>query len=137
MFDIIDKDGNIIENYEGKIYRFIMKNEDILYLVFDRENYELRAVALCIEYSTEELVRMINDPNGFGIPSNLNEFYKYENDTRDLKVTFYNPGGNSKGNALGGKIVLPTSWLKIIGLSENDRSIKVSFDGEEIRIKKR
>ena len=35
-----------------------------------------------------------------------------------------------------GRIILPTKWLNEMGISKENRSVEVFFNGEEIRIKK-
>lgn len=34
------------------------------------------------------------------------------------------------------RITLPMVWVKEVGLSQEDRQVEITFDGEEIRIRK-
>lgn len=136
MFDLIDSNGNIIESYEGKIYRYI-KGNSIFYLVYDKSSFKLRAIALDADYSTDELLEILKNPHKFGFPGTMQEYLKVENDVRDLKITMYHPCGNSKGNSIGAKLFIPPLWVKMLNISEDDRDVEVKFDGEEIRIKRK
>ncbi|CAM2972654.1 hypothetical protein HAHI6034_11795 [Hathewaya histolytica] len=51
---------------------------------------------------------------------------------RILNVSLVKSGSGSTT----GRVVLPSLWLKEMGISQEDRAVKVLFDGEEIRIMK-
>ena len=53
-------------------------------------------------------------------------------DSRKLNVTF---GKNGQGNT-STKITLPLPWLREMGVSEEHRQVKLSFDGKSIVIEK-
>lgn len=57
-------------------------------------------------------------------------------DKRIIKVIFNKSGGTAKGKAITNKITIPTSWIKNLGITEEDREVKASFDGEKILIEK-
>lgn len=136
MFDLIDENGNIIEDYEGKVYRYI-KGGSILYLIYDRVSFKLRAIALNVDYTSDELVQILKNPNKFEFPGTLQEYLKGENDIRDLKVTFYDSKGKSGGSSVGGKIFIPPTWSKLLGLDKDSRDVVATFDGEKIVIKRK
>lgn len=51
---------------------------------------------------------------------------------RILNVSLVKGGSGSTT----GRVILPITWLKEMGITKENRSIKVVFDGEEIRIMK-
>lgn len=52
--------------------------------------------------------------------------------TRRLKVLFTKGGSGSTTTRLG----LPSTWVREMGISENEREVEVMFDGEKITIQK-
>ena len=53
-------------------------------------------------------------------------------EVRKLKITLSRSGNGS----LSPRIVLPTKWIRDLGIGEENREMKVSFDGEKIIIEK-
>jgi hypothetical protein len=49
---------------------------------------------------------------------------------------FAKPGGTASKNALTSRITLPIAWVKEMGLSPEERDVKLIFENNEIRIKK-
>ena len=137
MLDFIDVFGNIIENQDTNIYSFYKEDSSVYYLLFSKNDYKLRAIALNLDYTNDELIEILKNPNKFGFPNSLHEFFSINEDRRDLKVTFYHPGGNARGDAIAGKVVLPTLWLKMLDLDKDNRDIEVMFDGQKIEIKRK
>lgn len=52
------------------------------------------------------------------------------------KMTITKPGGNSSKNAKTYRANIPTSWAKHLKITDEDRIIKMSFDGNKIIIEK-
>lgn len=46
------------------------------------------------------------------------------------------PGGNASKNAKTYKVNIPTAWAKEMEIAEEERTIKISFDGKKIVIEK-
>lgn len=57
-------------------------------------------------------------------------------DTRVYKLNIKRAGGNASKNAVAYKIDLPSTWLKIMGISPEERAVEISFDGNSIAIRK-
>lgn len=55
---------------------------------------------------------------------------------RQLKFTITRPGGNASKNSVGYKMAIPSSWAKAMGIKTDSRNVSVTFDGEQITIKK-
>lgn len=53
---------------------------------------------------------------------------------RSTKVNICNAGGTAKPGSKTYKITLPSSWIKKLGITQNDRQVQLSFDGEKITI---
>lgn len=53
---------------------------------------------------------------------------------RVAKVNISSAGGTAAKGAKTCKITLPTSWLEKLGVSEDQRELELSFDGERISI---
>lgn len=45
-------------------------------------------------------------------------------------------GGNASKNAVRYKVMLPSSWVKAMGISKNEPKMEISFDGKSVTIKK-
>lgn len=56
-------------------------------------------------------------------------------ETRELKVTFNKSGAGSQTN----RITIPTSWIREMDVTEDDRNVEVTFnkDNKTITIKKK
>lgn len=57
-------------------------------------------------------------------------------DVRNRKLSISKVGGNASERSKRASIGLPMPWLEKMGLDENARDIKMSFDGEKIIIEK-
>jgi hypothetical protein len=56
-------------------------------------------------------------------------------DNRIRKICITKAGGNASANSKRASISLPLPWLIQMGLSEDNRDVSMSFDGEKIVIK--
>lgn len=59
-----------------------------------------------------------------------------EKETRNVKLYVRNPGGNAGSTAKQYRVSLPTKWVKEMGITPEERSVTLSFDGSEISIRK-
>ena len=57
-------------------------------------------------------------------------------ETRILRCLINKAGGNSGAGSKTYRTTLPSAWIKEIGVSEEDRDLELTFDGEKIIIKK-
>lgn len=55
---------------------------------------------------------------------------------RILNVMFNRSGGNASKNSYSPKISLPKVWLDEMGVSLENRSVKLEFNGTDIKITK-
>lgn len=55
---------------------------------------------------------------------------------RILKVTFNKSGGTSSRNGITTRLTLPTSWVKELGITEDNREVKVVLTENKIVIEK-
>lgn len=55
---------------------------------------------------------------------------------RRLKVSFNKPGGLASKGAISARIALPKTWLDTMGICQAHRDVIVSFDGEQIKIRR-
>ena len=55
---------------------------------------------------------------------------------RMRKVSLRRCGGNASAGAKRYSIELPASWIKSMGVTPEDRSLELSFNGSEIAIRK-
>ena len=63
-------------------------------------------------------------------------FYIKENimkETRNLNISFCQNGKSTKQT---GRLVLPTNWLRLLGISESFRKVEVTYEDKSITIKK-
>ena len=55
---------------------------------------------------------------------------------RILKVSFNKSGGTAGKNGMTTRVTLPIKWVRNLGVTEEDREIKVKIDGNRIIIEK-
>lgn len=58
-------------------------------------------------------------------------------ETRILRCLINKAGGNSGAGSKTYRTTLPATWMKELGVSEADRELELTFDGEKIIIRKR
>lgn len=58
-------------------------------------------------------------------------------ETRNNRIIVGTAGGTAGKNAKTYKVSLPSVWLSEIGIGEDDRDVCLSFDGQQITIRKR
>ncbi|WP_407301664.1 AbrB/MazE/SpoVT family DNA-binding domain-containing protein [Clostridium botulinum] len=56
---------------------------------------------------------------------------------RVLNISFNKSGGNSSRNSMTTRLTLPTSWIKKLGITEQDREVIVKIEGDKIIIRKK
>lgn len=64
------------------------------------------------------------------------EHFKNISETRTLRCIVGKAGGNAGTNSLNYKISIPSAWAAALGVSLEDRELKLTFDGEKIIIEK-
>ena len=57
-------------------------------------------------------------------------------ETRILRCLINKAGGNSGAGSKTYRTTLPSAWMKELGVTEADRDLELTFDGEKIIIKK-
>lgn len=55
---------------------------------------------------------------------------------RKAKILFNKSGGTAGKEGITNRVTLPTKWIKEMGLTEDNREVFISFDGEKITIQK-
>ena len=55
---------------------------------------------------------------------------------RKAKILFNRSGGTAGKGGITNRVTLPTKWIKEMGLTEDNREVFISFDGEKITIQK-
>ena len=55
---------------------------------------------------------------------------------RIAKVSFNKSGGNAKGNGITNRVTVPTKWIKQLGITEENREIKLILDNNKVIIEK-
>ena len=53
---------------------------------------------------------------------------------RTAKVNISAAGGTAAKGSRTCKVTLPTTWLEAMGISESQRELELSFDGEQITL---
>ena len=52
-------------------------------------------------------------------------------------MQFTKSGGTAKGNAITNRVTIPTSWVKSLGITQDDRGIELKKEEDRIIIEKR
>lgn len=60
-----------------------------------------------------------------------------ERQERTARVMFNKSGGNASKNAISNRVILPTTWVRSLGLTPEDREVVLIFENDEIRIRKK
>lgn len=55
---------------------------------------------------------------------------------RTAKVMFTKSGGTAKGKAITNRITIPTSWIKELDITEDDREVSIKLIDNKIVIEK-
>lgn len=55
---------------------------------------------------------------------------------RIAKVSFNKSGGTARGTAITNRITIPTKWIKELGITEDDREVKLKLIDNKIIIEK-
>lgn len=55
---------------------------------------------------------------------------------RIAKVSFNKSGGTARGTAITNRITIPTSWIKNLGITEDDRQVKLRLIDNKIVVEK-
>lgn len=53
-----------------------------------------------------------------------------------VKVIFNRSGGTAGSGGITNRITIPTKWIKEMGITEEQKEVNISFDGEKIMIEK-
>ena len=56
---------------------------------------------------------------------------------RDARVMFNKAGGNAGKNSYTTKISLPVTWVREMGITQDERGIEITFHNNQITIKKK
>lgn len=55
---------------------------------------------------------------------------------KTAKVIFNKSGGTSGKGGITNRVTIPTTWIREMGITEDDRNVIISFNGNTIEIKK-
>lgn len=55
---------------------------------------------------------------------------------KTAKVTFNRSGGTASKNGMTNRITIPTTWIREMGITQEERDVSIEFDGEKIIIRK-
>lgn len=134
--DVAVLDTRKIEKIEVDFrYPFEIFVNDILYkveLVYDKE---LKGIVY-EEDKRSVIGYVIHNMESLNIPQTLSEYYSTYNDVKGGKVSWSKAGGNASKNSISNKVSIPNQWLSVMDISEEDRNIKLAFNGKQIIIEK-
>ena len=57
-------------------------------------------------------------------------------DERKAKVAFNKSGGTAKGTAITNRVTIPTSWIKELGINQENREVKLTLKDNKITVEK-
>lgn len=83
------------------------------------------------------VVPVVLNPDAYSVPRTIQEYYKSKPFVKDAVVTWNLAGGNASQNAVSNKVSIPKRWLDIMNITEDNRSIRMVFDGQKITIEKK
>ncbi len=56
---------------------------------------------------------------------------------KTAKVIFNKSGGTAGSGGITNRVTIPTTWVREMGITEEDREVILKFDGEAIIIRKK
>lgn len=62
--------------------------------------------------------------------------YTVKMQSKIVKMSMSKAGGNASANSYKYMQVIPPSWAKELGITQDDRGVKMSFDGKQIIIER-
>lgn len=136
--DVVLLNGKIERNIKIEYaYEFVLEinnKEFELELIYDND----KILKGFVYNNNRDLFQYIfKNINSLSIPKTLQDYFKQFFIVKDTSVTWTNAGGNSSQNAISNKISIPRKWLELMDINENDRDIRMIFDGEKITIQKK
>ena len=90
-----------------------------------------------IEYGLGGLMDYLHKKKEFANINIKNIENGIKHNKRDLKVTFNKSGGTSSRNGVTTRLTLPTSWVRELGITEEDREVEIELVDKSIIIKKK
>lgn len=66
----------------------------------------------------------------------MNKDIKKTEEIRKAKILYGKSGGTSGRNAITNRLTIPTTWVKKMGITYDDRDVEIILKDNEITIKK-
>ena len=137
--DVAVLDTRKIEKIEVDFrHPFEIFMNDILYmieLVYDSNTKKLKGFVY--EQDKRSVIGyVVHNMESLNIPQTLSEYYSTYNDVKGGKVSWSKAGGNASKNSISNKVSIPNQWLSVMDIDEDDRNIKLAFNGNQIIIEK-
>lgn len=114
-----------------RAYQITISNR-VFFFVYD-ENDEFRGIVLDGD-NYSYAYRMIETKNYF---KTRKEHLLKCRDRRNMKVIFQKSAGTSSSNGESSVVYIPTSWLKDMGITKENREVELLFNGENILVRKK
>lgn len=136
--DVVLLNGKIERNMKIEYaYEFILEinNKEFgLELIYDND----KILKGFVYNNNRDLFQYIfKNINSLNIPKTIQDYFKQFSIIKDTTITWTNAGGNSSQNAISNKISIPRKWLELMNIDEDNRDIRMFFDGEKIIIEKK
>lgn len=107
----------------------------IVELVYDSDTKKLKGFVY--EESKKNIIKyVVQNLKSLNLPQTLDEYYNIYNDIKHGMVTWCKAGGNAGKNSISNKISIPYTWLNVMNISEDNREVKMTFNGNHIIIEK-
>lgn len=55
---------------------------------------------------------------------------------KTVRVIFNKSGGTASKGGVTNRVTIPTTWIREMGITEENRDVTIQFDGEKITIRK-
>lgn len=136
--DIVLLNGKIERNMKIEYaYEFVLEinnKEFELELIYDND----KILKGFVYNNNRDLFQYIfKNINSLSIPKTLQDYFKQFFIVKDTSVTWTNAGGNSSQNSISNKVSIPRKWLELMDIDEDNRDIRMIFDGQKITIEKK
>lgn len=136
--DVVLLNGKIERNIKIEYaYEFVLEinnKEFELELIYDND----KILKGFVYNNNRDLFQYIfKNINSLSIPKTLQDYFKQFFIVKDTSVTWTNAGGNSSQNSISNKVSIPRKWLELMDIDEDNRDIRMIFDGQKITIEKK
>lgn len=122
--------NKVFATLKRKVGKYEILKYEFWFDDFEEDNYKDKIKMIFSDNKTFDEEKQDLIENLFNIKMMLKK------QERKAKILFNKSGGTAKGTAITNRVTIPTSWVKELGITEDNRDVKLIYDGYKITIEK-